>query len=1551
MERYKRGRKLGVVTGIVTMVLMLAVTLVAPSAKADSINNTDFVITIDTRLGSGTNSFLIPTRAGGGITPNYTVDCNNDGVVDATGQTGNYTCNYPAAGVYKIRIGGTLPSIIFNGSADRLKLTEINQWGTQQWRLLGYAFSGAENMEMKATDTPDLSRATAIELMFNEAKSMTGTQGNWNWNTSTILSMNATFAGATLFNGNITGWDVSKVANFGSMFRNAKAFNQNITGWDTVSATRMDSMFSGATAFDQPIGSWNTSKVTHFNSMFIYTKFNQNIGAWDTSSAINMNSMFNSNSVFNNGGSDSIKDWNTSKVTDFAGMFSTNVSFNQPIGGWNTSSATNMNTMFYGAKNFNQPLNDWDVSRATNMSGMFYAAENFNQPLNNWNTSSATNMSTMFYGAYRFNQNIGGWNMSNVTNASRMLGSLGVLPEMHPDTYDAILTGWASQTLKPGVNLWASNLMYCGATDARALLIKPVADGGKGWTITGDSLGCPPKNIQLSNSTVNENTTAVGNITAETMGGGNKSFVLVGGDGSEDNAKFSLSSNGALSFVTAPDFENPNDAGDTPGNNTYSIRVRTTDATNARLFRERTFVITVADVDDVKPTVTFTAPIKLSNNTITGVQAVIRDNVAIRASGISIDASGTAGASDLVCTQIASNEVRCTVSVTNSGNLALKAVDESGNVLVATETNFIIDKTKPTIDRFDINTDAPNSINQPRVTFATSDNVAIARTELEYVRDNGGVGVSATKTVITNPSSPIVLQLDPNEVQHEVTLRVYDTAGNVSSTTIIFPPIVTIAAPTILSNAAINDSTVTITSPMGNDLDQIQVSGITGATISDCVGAGGDTTEPYANPVRCKINNISQSGTLRVVARDAGTTARGSSEHIYQIDTGKSVVTITAPTKLKNADIADTTIAISDNFGINANAVAIDSSSTVAASDLQCTQVSAVAVNCTVRITASGNLVIRATDLAGNQTTAHEDNYVVDRVAPVVTITTPAAVAQANQNHYTLKGTCTAGDGNVALVIAGQNQTANCDGGNWQIELDLSMVADGSIAISAKQTDAAGNSTTVTVTAAKDTVAPVIAINSPALINSVNMANYQLSGSCETTEGNVTLEWNGQTATAACGSGTWQRTFDFSSLADGNNVIEVKASQTDQYGNKSTATELLSKNSIRPTVTVNQKAGQADPTNADAAEFVVKFSTDVTGLTPDNFTVSGTTGVVAYFAAIDAQNYELTISGMTSGDTATVSLPAGKAEDVNGNPNTASTSTDNSVRYDTDAPVLTIDMPQPITYLNLSNYSLKGTCTAGDGNVTVSVGGLSTTVTCGADSKWQATLDVSSLVDGNVAVNVSQTDAAGNVGNANATTTKDSRVLGQDLNSATTEVSISPTLTQATLSVNEIGTCSNINTAQSKLLSPGGVTHPANVTILGGVHFELGCTVNGGSSKITLQLGEYYADTSILRAYKLIGGQLQPTNVQFSNNSGKTFITFNLTDGLTTSADNLIDDDGATDAKIIDPLYIGIYRQPLATTITGVLSNTGMAVWVMVGAGVVLVVAGCVLVVKKRRKR
>jgi hypothetical protein len=64
----------------------------------------DFIITIKSNNYSVTNlnQFTIPTN------PNeiydYAVDCDNDGIIEASGLTGDYTCDYAQAGIYTIRI-------------------------------------------------------------------------------------------------------------------------------------------------------------------------------------------------------------------------------------------------------------------------------------------------------------------------------------------------------------------------------------------------------------------------------------------------------------------------------------------------------------------------------------------------------------------------------------------------------------------------------------------------------------------------------------------------------------------------------------------------------------------------------------------------------------------------------------------------------------------------------------------------------------------------------------------------------------------------------------------------------------------------------------------------------------------------------------------------------------------------------------------------------------------------------------------------------------------------------------------------------------------------------------------------------------------------------------------------------------------------------------------------------------------------------------------------------------------------------------------------------
>ena len=95
---------------------------------------------------------------------------------------------------------------------------------------------------------------------------------------------------------------------------------------------------------------------------------------------------------------------------------------------------------------------------------------------------------------------------------------------------------------------------------------------------------------------------------------------------------------------------------------------------------------------------------------------------------------------------------------------------------------------------------------------------------------------------------------------------------------------------------------------------------------------------------------------------------------VYE-DTYNPVVTITAPTKTKTGSIADTTVRVVDYGGLLAANV------TATGGALTCLQTSNIQVDCTSVISASGNLVVNATDSVGNLGTATEAGYTINSVS------------------------------------------------------------------------------------------------------------------------------------------------------------------------------------------------------------------------------------------------------------------------------------------------------------------------------------------------------------------------------------------------------------------------------------------------------------------------------------------------------------------------------------------------------------------------------------------
>src|SRR5256886_7512545 len=94
--------------------------------------------------------------------------------------------------------------------------------------------------------------------------------------------------------------------------------------------------------------------------------------------------------------------------------------------------------------------------------------------------------------------------------------------------------------------------------------------------------------------------------------------------------------------------------------------------------------------------------------------------------------------------------------------------------------------------------------------------------------------------------------------------------------------------------------------------------------------------------------------------------------------------------------------------------------------------------------------------------------------------------------------------------------------------------------------------------------------------------------------------------------------------------------------------------STLPSVTINQAAAQADPTNSSPINFTAVFSGPVSGFTGAGATISGTAGGTKTVTVSGGPStYNVAGSGMTTGGTVIASIAAGVAPEAGGNTNTA----------------------------------------------------------------------------------------------------------------------------------------------------------------------------------------------------------------------------------------------------------------------------------------------------------
>jgi hypothetical protein len=120
----------------------------------------------------------------------------------------------------------------------------------------------------------------------------------------------------------------------------------------------------------------------------------------------------------------------------------------------------------------------------------------------------------------------------------------------------------------------------------------------------------------------------------------------------------------------------------------------------------------------------------------------------------------------------------------------------------------------------------------------------------------------------------------------------------------------------------------------------------------------------------------------------------------------------------------------------------------------------------------------------------------------------------------------------------------------------------------------------------------------------------------------------------------------------------------------------------KPTVTINQAAGQVSPANVEPVVFDIVFSEPVVGLSPGDVVLNGTAIPNVVSVTGSGAVYQAFVTNMIQAGTITAVVVADAAMDASGNTSFASTSTDNSVDWiepdpgDTTGPTVVVDKAQ-----------------------------------------------------------------------------------------------------------------------------------------------------------------------------------------------------------------------------------------------------------------------------------
>lgn len=408
---------------------------------------------------------------------------------------------------------------------------------------------------------------------------------------------------------------------------------------------------------------------------------------------------------------------------------------------------------------------------------------------------------------------------------------------------------------------------------------------------------------------------------------------------------------------------------------------------------------------------------------------------------------------------------------------------------------------------------------------------------------------------------------------------------------------------------------------------------------------------------------------------------------------------------------------------------------------------------------------------AGAAATSGAVTFGIDTTAPAVGADAPpAATNDATPALGGAAGT-DAGDGATVHVVlssggaVADDEVVPVTAGRWGF--DPPQLADGAYTLTVTQVDAAGNTGSATRSFTVDTVAPAVAIDTPADQVTVGTRTPDLAGPAGSENGDAATvavsltRVNGptQTFSASRSAGRW--TVSPGALPDGDYL--VRATQADAAGNSTTASSSFSVDGAIPVVTIGAPAPGSSLSDS---------TPDISGTGGTKPADSPTITVLVHPGTDTSQPALQTLTTQRTGAAWTVvaaALGDGTYTAEARQAGAAGTGSSLPVTFtvDTVAPGVTVDSPADGDVTADATPTLAGDAggAVGDaGTVAVDVYAGDTATGTALQSltasvsggRWSA--EAAALADGRYAVKVRQSDAAGNAASASSRFSVDTSV-------------------------------------------------------------------------------------------------------------------------------------------------------------------------------------------------